>query len=148
VKEILIEYREARTQKDAANAAFKQAYEAFKAAEKKLAEHLVDQGLRNTTDEEGRQYSLRPAFYYRKGREVTDRVLSWLEKRDQDPEQYWEPKLKTKRLTEFLKEVFESEGKAPLPDSETGVPEFLNLDTTPTISVRGWKEDNDGDDNE
>jgi len=148
MKEILALYREARVNKDAAKHAFNEAHKAFKDAEKALAEHLVDQGLRNTTDEEGRQYQLRPAFYYKKGKDVTERVLSWLQTRGQDPEQYWKPKLETRRLTEFLKEVFESEGKAPLPDSETGVPDFLKLDTTPTIAVRGWKEDEDEDDNE
>ena len=145
MKEVLAEYRDARIRKDAANFEFKQAQERFKAAEKKLAEHLVDQGLRNTTDDVGRQYSLRPAFWYRKSKDIAEKVLSWLETRGQDPEQYWEPSLKTKRLTEYLKTVFENEGKAPLPDSETGVPQFLNLDTTPTISVRGWKEDDDSD---
>lgn len=148
MKEILAEYREARVRKDAANFEFKEAQERFKAAEKKLAQHLLDQKLRNTTDDEGRQYSLRPAFWYKKGKDVTEKVLHWLEKRQQDPEQYWEPKLKTKRLTEYLKEVYEAEGKAPLPDSETGVPEFMKLDTTPTIAVRGWKEDEEEDNNE
>lgn len=146
MKEILAEYREARAKKELANAAYKEAHAIFKDVEKKLAQHMVDQGLRNTTDEVGRQYQIRPAFFYKKGREMTERVLEWLEKRGLDPEQYWKPKLETRRLTEYLKEVYENEGKAPLPDSETGVPEFFKLDTTPTIAVRGWKEDEEEDD--
>jgi hypothetical protein len=145
MKEILAEYREARAKQELAKAAYKQAYAIFKEAENKLATHLVDQGIRNTTDEQGRQYRLRPAFFYRKGKEMVERTLAWLEKRGQDPEQYWSPKLETKRLTEYLKQIYEDEGKAPLPDSEHGVPQWFSLDTTPTISVLGWKEDDEDD---
>lgn len=145
IQEVLKAYVAARTKKDEANAAAKIANAAFKEQEHRLAEYLVEQGLRNATDDEGRMFSLRPSFWYSSGKDLAPRILDWLKSRGFDPSQYWKPKIEKKRLTETLKAVYEKEGKQVTLDNDAGVPKWFNLDTTPAISVRGWKEDDDDD---
>lgn len=143
MKREIAAYVAARTDRDNKTRAAKEAQEVLRLATRALAEKMVDEGLKNTRDDQGRLFSLRPSLFYKSGKAYTDRILAWLEQRGLDPEQFWAPKIEKKRLNETVLAVYEKEGVAPLPDSETGIPQWLELDRTPTISVLNWKEQDD-----
>ena len=150
MKEFLTNYIAARSAYEEARDNAKAKMEDFKLAIRELAEHLMDEGLQNTQDEHGRMFSLRPSFWYRTSDQVFEKTLSWLEQRGENPEQYWKKRVNKRRLTELLKKIYKDEGKQVEEGAnEHGVPDFLGLDTQPTISVRGWKGQDDeqrGDD--
>lgn len=128
-------YCEARIQHEQMDEAKKEAWKRFKLAEKQLVEAMLeaDPPVTGIPDACGANASLRQSFSIRCNQENADDVEAWLQQEFGDAELFKKTALDKAAVQAKVKELADG-GAAP--DS---FPDFLGVDSRPTIAVRGWE---------
>lgn len=110
------------------------AYRAMKGAEHEAVDAMLNEGTKSIGRDDGTHVSLRQNFSCSVTIDNEDQIREWLVSTTGDDAQFIVEKVHKPALIEWLKERFKV---ARMDDSD--VPDFLNLNTHPGLSVRGWK---------
>ncbi len=125
-------YRLARTTAEQAGEVAKQKNKEFRAAEAKLVDALLDAKLKGIKTEDGCNFHLHPTCFVSTRGELFDQTVAWLLSRGLAKEDFVRTEIATGALRDLCRQLLESEGTI-------AIPEFLDLDTTPGITAKGWK---------
>lgn len=104
-------------------------------AEAELVDAMVDAGMKSFKLEDGTSVNLRKRFDCSVNQDNNDQVENWLRETEGDVSPFQKLVLYKPAIVKMLKERAEREEL-----DETKIPDFLNLRTTPGITVRGLKE--------
>lgn len=102
--------------------------------EQVLVDAMLDAKTKTYTLENGMTVSLRKRFDANVNQENSEQVEEWLLEFIGDVAPFQKKVLYKPAVMKMLKEKFENDEL-----DLTTVPEFLNLKTTPGVTVRGWK---------
>lgn len=129
-------YCEARLNQENMKALATEAWSAFKLAEAQLVDALLeaDPPLRSVPDACGATASMRASFSISCNKDNEQDVEEWLREDTGDAEPFKVTKLDKAAVRAHVKKEVEDNGVAM--DS---FPDFLNVDSRPTISVAGWE---------
>ena len=120
-------YYQARNAYEAAKEESTRLYHAMQSAEVSLVDAMVDEGVAKVDLDDGTSVGLRKQFTISVTKANMHDIRDWLLSSIGDDMQFVEEVVSKPALTSYLREN---------PDME--VPDFLNLNTRPAISVRGW----------
>lgn len=129
-------YSEARRQHDQVEQQKKNAWAALKAAERELVDAMVEGEVTSWRHANGQQVLTTRRFSIACNAENSDLVERWLVEELGDAEPFKVTKLDKSAVQSHIKRMCEDEGV----DLET-LPSFLQVSTSPTITVRGWRRD-------
>lgn len=132
-----------------AYAAKRRAYDAAKAhanqlevekqiLEKELVDAMLDAKVKSFALDGGMTISLRKRFDCSVNKDNNDQVEKWLMESTGDVTPFQKLVLYKPAVVAHLKSLAEADKL-----DETAVPQFLNLKTTPGVTVRGWQGSND-----
>lgn len=127
-------YYEARRKDDEASEAKKRTYDVLKHTERTLIDAMLAEGMPSIRRDDGTTVSLRKSLSFSCTQENMDQIREWLVAEFGDDAPFVAEVVVKKSLTEKLAELLEAGS------DESEMPQFLNVSTRPTISVRGWKE--------
>lgn len=108
-------------------------YEAMKNAERAAVDAMLDDGIKSIGRDDGTNISLRKQFTCSVTIENENEVRKWLVEVNGDDAQFVVEKVHKPALLEWLRAEFEKTM------DEGDVPDFMKLQTSPALSVRGWK---------
>ena len=126
-------YAAARRAQDEIKRRSAEAELARQAAEFELVDAMVDAKVKSLTLAAGLVVSLRRRFDVSVNQENSDQVAAWLMDTTGDVAPFQKLVLYKPAVVKHLKDLAAAEKL-----DETAVPEFMNLKTTPGITVRGW----------
>lgn len=106
--------------------------------EQAVVDALIDAKTKTFTLENGMTVSLRKRFDASVNQENAEQVEEWLMEFTGDIAPFQKMVLYKPAVMKMLKDKFEKDEL-----DLTAVPEFLNLKTTPGITVRGWQGESD-----
>ena len=129
-----VEYAKLRTECDTLRRAIADADSRRQAAEKELVDAMLDAKVKSFQIEGGMTISLRKRFDCSVNKDNNDQVEHWLTETYGDVAPFQKLVLYKPAVVAHLKKLAEAE----LLD-ETAIPSFLNLKTTPGVTVRGWQ---------
>lgn len=127
-------YAEARREYDRLNKLSSEADAARKKLEQELVDIMIEEGVKSFKITGGMTISLRKRFDCSVNKDNEEQVADWLQNTYGDVRQFQKLVLYKPAVVARLKEQDE-DGKL----DPTMVPEFLNLKTTPGVTVRGWQ---------
>lgn len=130
VEQLRDKYIMARAYLDRAKELKKQAQVDADRAEAALATHLAEDGS-SSFMHKGANFILAPKFRFSLSRGTFDAMTEFLLQRDKEPVDYEDKGYSRAKTKELLQEIYAAEG-------DEGMPEFLHINTTPGITVRGW----------
>jgi hypothetical protein len=132
-EDVVADYIVARRFHEEIDAKKKKAYKAYKAAESKLVDAMLDNGELSRKFETGITLSLKKFVDFKANEANTQEVLEWLEEQGEVADDYVGKSIKKVRLREFLKNHIAENG------SIQDIPESMEVDERPNLSVNGWK---------
>lgn len=136
VNDLIDEYYNMRSDHDQLKAETAAAYKGMQRAEAKLVDAMLDEGVNSVgRDSDGTHISLRKRFTISVTVENEQQIRDWLTEEVGDDTDFVVEKLNKTAVTDLVKQKVEVDL-----EPETEIPEFLKLNTSPTVSVRGWKE--------
>lgn len=129
-----IEYANARRAYDAAKAEATRLEGVKQTLEKELVDAMLDAKVRSFTIDGGFTIGLRKRFDVAVNKDNNDQVEQWLMETTGDVAPFQKLVLYKPAVVRWLKDQAEAETL-----DESKVPQFLNLRTTPGVTVRGWQ---------
>lgn len=102
--------------------------------EQELVDAMLEQKLKSFKMDGGMTVSLRRRFDCSVNKDNEEQVAAWLTKTVGDVRPFQKLVLYKPAVVQHLKDLAEKEQL-----DETAVPDFLNLKTTPGVTVRGWQ---------
>lgn len=129
-----VEYANARMAYDQAKAEATRLEGEKQRIEKELVDAMLDAKLKTFGYEGGLTVSLRKRFDVAVNKDNNDQVESWLMETTGDVAPFQKLVLYKPAVVKYLKDLAAEEKL-----DETKIPQFLNLRTTPGVTVRGWQ---------
>jgi hypothetical protein len=108
-------------------------HEAMKNAEREAVDAMLNDGLKSLGLADGTHVSLRKQFTCSVTVDNEAQVREWLVEVNGDDSQFVVEKVHKPALVEWLRAEFEKTM------DEGDVPDFMKMQTSPALSVRGWK---------
>lgn len=133
LKTKIADYYETRARYEEAKAASDALYHEMKRGENEVVDEMLNDGTRSIGLDDGTNVSLRKSFTVSVTKDNFDSTRAWLMETTGDDSDFVEEVVSKPALLEHLKGKVESGDML-----EEDVPEFLRLNTRPTVSVRGW----------
>jgi hypothetical protein len=133
-------YAIARARHDDAKKAASDAYAEQAKLEKELIDVMLEEKVKSFTLENGMSVGMRKRFDLSVNKDNEEQVRTWLMETEGDVEPFCKKVLYKPAVVKMLKDKA-AEDKLDM----TTIPEFLNLKTTPGITVRGWQGASDED---
>lgn len=133
VLESIAEFYKAREDYDRAHEISVHAHALMKDAERVAVEKMLDAGTNSLGLDDGTHVSLRKRFSCSVTENNEDQIREWLTEVEGDDAQFIVEKVHKPALVEWMRKKFEETM------DEGDVPDFLNLNTSPALTVRGWK---------
>jgi len=127
----IVDYVIARRDYEEAKARASNLHHHMKAAERRLVDAMIDAETKTIKRTDGLSFTVTPSIGFAANEANFDQTQEWLSENGLTPEDYISRRTNRKRLRTTLKEFIQERG-------EVDLPEFLEIDTTPIISVRGW----------
>jgi len=129
-KEKIDAFYEAREAYEQAHKLSGEMFAAMKDAERAAVDKMLEEGLKSMGRDDGTHVSLRKQYTCSVTLDNEDQVRQWLVDTNGDDAQFVVEKVHKPALLEWMREKAMEVGD---------VPDFLKLNTTPALSVRGWK---------
>jgi hypothetical protein len=129
----ILNYYEARAAYDTAKALSDSAHKDMKRAENDVIDAMLDEGTRSVGLDDGTSCSLRKQFTISVTKDNFHAIRTWLMDTVGDDKDFVEEVVSKPALLDFIRAAVDA-GKL----DEEAVPPFLNLNTRPTVNVRGW----------
>ena len=133
LKDEIAAYYDTRACYEQAKATADALYHEMKRGENAVIDEMLNEGTRSIGLDDGTNVSLRKSFTVSCTKENFEPVRAWLMETVGDDSDFVEEVVSKPALLEHLKAKVET---GELMEEE--VPEFLRLNTRPTVSVRGW----------
>ena len=134
ILEAIDAFYEAREEYDRLHEMSSAAYATMKDAERAAVDKMLEEGTKSVGRDDGTHVSLRKQFSCSVTVDNENQVREWLTEVEGDDAQFVVEKVHKPALVEWMKKKFEGETM-----DEGDVPDFLNLSTSPALTVRGWK---------
>lgn len=132
------EYAAARREHDRLHALSAEAEKKRRALEQELVDAMIEARVKSFKLDGGLTISLRRRFDVSVNKDNEEQVAQWLTDTYGDVRPFQRLVLYKPAVVQHLKDLAEKEQL-----DETAVPEFLNLKTTPGVTVRGWQGQSD-----
>ena len=129
-----VQYAAARRAHDAAKAESARLAGEQQKLEKELVDAMLDAKVKSFQIEGGLTISLRKRFDISCNKDNNDQVERWLTETYGDVTPFQKLVLYKPAVVKHLKDLAEDDKL-----DESAVPDFLNLKTTPGVTVRGWQ---------
>ena len=142
INERLDTYVAARQDYDAKRRLASEAEEVRRRAESELVNAMLDAGTKSIGRDDGSLFSLRKNFSFSLTEANMQQAREWLLESEGDDSPFVKEVVSKPALTELLKKKMEDGIDA------LELPAFLKVNTMPGISVRGWKQLGNIDDNQ
>ena len=133
LKDRIANYYETRAAYEQLKAQSDALYHELKRAENEVIDEMLNEGTRSIGLDDGTNVSLRKSFTVSVTKDNFEPIRNWLMDTVGDDSDFVEEVVSKPALLDYLKAAVDT-GKL----LEEDVPEFLRLNTRPTISVRGW----------
>lgn len=127
-------YAIARARHDAARKAASDAFAEQAKLEKELVDIMLEEKVKSFALDNGMSVSMRKRFDLSVNKDNEEQVRTWLMETEGDVEPFCKKVLYKPAVVKLLKDKAADDSL-----DLTTIPEFLNLKTTPGISVRGWQ---------
>lgn len=127
-------YYAARRAYDEAHAASQAAFAAMADTERELIDCMLDEGVKSFKLDDGTTVSMKRQFAISVNQDNEFLLREWLTEEEGDIELFSKKTLDKSAITARIKERIEA-GTL----DESTVPEFLKLNTRPSVMVMGWK---------
>lgn len=133
VQEKLDDYYNARENYERWHELSSAGYAAMKDAERAAVDAMLEEGVKSMGRADGTNVSLRKQFTCSVTMDNEPQVREWLAEITGDDAPFVVEKVHKPAVLEWLRSEFEKTM------DEGDVPEFLKMQTSPALSVRGWK---------
>jgi len=126
-------YYQAREAYETAKALSDSCHKEMKKAENEVIDAMIDEGTRSIGLDDGTNCSLRQQFTISVTKDNFHAIREWLLDTVGDDKDFVEEVVSKPAVSDYIRTAVEAGKLDPIE-----VPKFLNLNTRPTVNVRGW----------